>query len=320
MDINVAQSSPGGSAAASEPRHAVHSIDHYALEVPDLAVAEHFFDAFGLIPLRKGNSLDVFAGDQHCWARFYEGEQKRLAYLSFNCFAGDFDGIRRQLADCGATFVTDVPFGSEEGVWFFDVDGNLVQVKVGPKTSPSAKSTVRMESAPAGRRGAVVRSQVRRVHPRRLSHVLLFSPGVPRALDFYRNALGLRLSDRSDDVIAFTHAPYGSDHHLLAFVKSSAKGWHHAAWDVESVDQIGQGASQMANAGYKLGWGTGRHVLGSNYFFYVLDPWGSFCEYSADIDYIAAGQSWPAGDFPAEDSLYQWGPDVPDYFIRNTEA
>ncbi|MNL77521.1 hypothetical protein D3C87_2037270 [compost metagenome] len=61
-------------------------------------------------------------------------------------------------------------------------------------------------------------------------------------------------------------------------------------------------------------------MLGSNYFFYVLDPWGSFCEYSADIDYIPAGHDWPSGDFAPEDSLYQWGPDVPDYFIRNTEA
>ena len=68
MDINETHSRLGGSAAASGPRHAVHSIDHYALEVPDLAVAEHFLDAFGLIPQRKGNSLEVFAGDQHFWA------------------------------------------------------------------------------------------------------------------------------------------------------------------------------------------------------------------------------------------------------------
>ena len=32
-------------------------------------------------------------------------------------------------------------------------------------------------------------------------------------------------------------------------------------------------------------------VLGSNYFHYVRDPWGSFAEYSCDIDYIPKEQS-----------------------------
>lgn len=320
MDINGAQPGTQSCVPAAAPQHAVHSIDHYALEVPDLAVAEQFLEAFGLTLRRQAGWLEAFAADGHRWARFREGDQKRLAYLSFRCFAEDLAGIRQQLADAGATFVDDVPFDQPDGIWFIDVDGNLIQVRVGPKTSPYTKLAAGLDSTLAGERGALVRSQVQKVRPRRLSHVLLFSPNVQRTLDFYRDALGLRLSDRSADIIAFTHAPHGSDHHLLALVKSSAKGWHHAAWDVASVNEVGQGAAQMANAGYTRGWGTGRHVLGSNYFFYVLDPWGSFCEYSADIDYIPAGQVWPAGDFAPEDSLYQWGPDVPDYFVRNTEA
>ncbi|MCY1210791.1 Manganese-dependent 2,3-dihydroxybiphenyl 1,2-dioxygenase [compost metagenome] len=306
--------------AAAFPRYAVHSIDHYALEVPDLAVAEHFLDAFGLALRRHAGWLEAYASDGHCWARFHEGERKRLAYLSFNCYAQDLAGIRQQLADAGAAFVDDAPYGQADGIWFVDLDGNLVQVKAGPKTSPDAKLGAGLDSTPPGQRGATVRSQVQKVHPRRLSHVLLFTPNVPEAVAFYRDTLGLRLSDGAGDIIAFTHAPHGCDHHLVALVKSSARGWHHAAWDVASVNEVGQGAAQMANAGYSRGWGTGRHVLGSNYFFYVLDPWGSFCEYSADIDYIPAGHDWPSGDFAPEDSLYQWGPDVPDYFIRNTEA
>ena len=61
-----------------------------------------------------------------------------------------------------------------------------------------------------------------------------------------------------------------------------------------SIDEIGIGAAHMADMGYTRGWGLGRHVLRSNYFHYFQDPWGSFAEYSADIDYIAARQSWPA--------------------------
>ena len=152
---------------------------------------------------------------------------------------------------------------------------------------------------PLPRRGSHTRSASKQVKPRRLSHVLLFTPDVLGALDFYARALGLRLSDKSIDIIAFTHAPHGSDHHLVAFAKSSARGWHHSAWDVENVNMVGEGASQMHAAGFSKGWGTGRHVLGSNYFHYVQDPWGSFCEYSADIDFVSAGHEWPAGDLNA---------------------
>ena len=75
----------------------------------------------------------------------------------------------------------------------------------------------------------------------------------------------------------------------------------------------------MDAQGYTHGWGVGRHVLGSNYFHYVRDPWGSFAEYSYDIDFIPADVDWPAADHPPEDSFYVWGPPVPDDFVINHE-
>ena len=86
------------------------------------------------------------------------------------------------------------------------------------------------------------------------------------------------------------------------------------------IREIGKGAMQMAEKGFQKGWGLGRHVLGSNYFHYVQDPWGSYSEYSADIDYIPVDCDWDAGDYPPEDSIYLWGPDIPKDFIVNHEA
>ena len=57
---------------------------------------------------------------------------------------------------------------------------------------------------------------------------------------------------------------------------------------MSGIDDIGLGAMHMAGKGHSAGWGLGRHVLGSNYFHYVRDPWGSYAEYSCDIDYIPA--------------------------------
>ncbi|MBR8403876.1 VOC family protein [Burkholderia cenocepacia] len=300
----------------------VHSIDHFALNVPSIGDAARFFHAFGLDVATagvQGQELELRAADGHRWARILPALTKRLAWLSFNCFEADLDTLRAQVQAAGVAIETDLAPDSV-GFWFRDLDGNLIQVKSGPKTSPSSKIQCVLSSSAADERGSHTRSESKTVRPRRLSHVLLFSPDVPRIVEFYGKTLGLRLSDRSLDIIAFTHAPHGSDHHLVAFAKSSARGWHHSAWDVDNINVVGEGASQMAAAGYTKGWGTGRHVLGSNYFHYVEDPWGSFCEYSADIDFVSAGHPWLAGDFPPEESLYLWGPAVPENFVRNTEV
>ena len=86
------------------------------------------------------------------------------------------------------------------------------------------------------------------------------------------------------------------------------------------MNEIGLGAMLMADKGYTKGWGLGRHVLGSNFFHYVQDPWGSFCEYSSDIDYIpktsGGKRAITAGGFV----LPLWGPNAPDDFVHNYEA
>lgn len=306
-----------------ESRFGIHSIDHFALEVPSLYEAQKFFKAFGLRVEREElpAHLAVRAGEsEHVWAKIFPGRAKRLAYLRLNCYGNEFEGLVEQVERHGGTAVKQGAYVDAQGFWFNDPDGNLLHLQVGPKCSPSAPSEPQRTWRAAGTRGVGGRSEAAQVHPRRLSHVLMFSADINRSIAFYRVALGLRLSDRSRDIVAFLHARHGSDHHLIAFAQSTAKGWHHSAWDVRDVDEVGRGAEQMRKAGYCEGWGTGRHVLGSNHFHYVRDPWGSFAEYSSDIDFVPAGHAWPAGDFPPEDSLYLWGPQLPPYFIENTEG
>ncbi len=305
-----------------ESRFGIHSIDHFALEVPSLPQAQDFFGRFGLEVSSPGAGqleLRTF-GNPHVWGCIREGESKRLAYLSLHCYANEYEPLVAQIHALGGQPAAAYPTADAEGFWFFDTDGNLLRLKVGDKTTPSALMPQPGKAQRAGRRGVAGRRAARTVHPRRLSHVLLFTSDINRSIAFYRDALGLRLSDRSGDVVAFLHARHGSDHHLIAFAASSARGWHHSSWDVESVDDVGLGGEQMRKAGYTEGWGTARHVLGSNYFYYVRDPWGSFAEYSANMDFVPAGMAWAAEDHPLEDSLYLWGPALPDYFIQNSEA
>jgi len=204
-----------------------------------------------------------------------------------------------------------------------DPDGIAVQVVAAEKVTPASPAVMDPPAVKVNAIGAAIapsRSAAEQVRPQRLSHLLLFCTDVPRSLGFYSDVLGLRLSDRSQDLIAFTHGAHASDHHLLALVKSEAPGLHHSSWIVRNVDEIGRGMEQMLAAGFTEGWGVGRHVIGSNYFYYARDPWGSFAELSCGIDFIDAATEWPAGDHPPEDSFYLWGPAVPEYLTVNHEA
>ena len=299
----------------------VHSLDHFAMTVPDLAVARDFYVNFGLEVQEEAASLGLYVhGSPHRWGMLSEGPRKRLGFMSFGVFDDDLDRFRRRLQDQGIAQL-DPPEGhASNGIWLRDHDQNLIELRVAEKSSPSEKSTVWIASSPGGVRGAPGRIAAPKARPRRFSHMLVFTTDVLKAIEFYSRVLGLRLSDRSGDMIAFMHGIHGSDHHMLALAKSSAPGLHHFSWDVGSVHDIGLGAKQMLECGYARGWGLGRHVLGSNYFHYVRDPWGSHCEYSCDIDYVPATCDWDAGDHPGEDSIYVWGPDMPDDFVHNFEA
>ena len=313
----------GGHIAATRRPGAlgVHSLDLVDVTVPDLRPAADFYRAFGLDVREEGNALALYtSGHAHRWARFTEAKEKRLSRLTFGAFADDMERFRQRLRERGITPI-DPPRGAEaDGLWLRDPDGLAIEIRVAEKSSPSDKAPMTMVSAPAGTAAAPSRSRAGLVRPRRLSHALLFSSDIGRSIGFYQDVLGLRLSDRSGDGIAFLHGIHGSDHHMVAFARSGGNGLHHLSWDVASIDEIGLGAMQMADKGFSAGWGLGRHVLGSNYFHYVRDPWGSWCEYSADIDYVPADHDWTSGDHPAEDAFYVWGPNPPADFVVNHEA
>lgn len=299
----------------------VHSLDHFSVTVPKMSVAEDFYAAFGLDLKADGNHLGLTTFDSsHRWGVLTEGPAKKLQYISFGAFEEDFDQIRTRVESAGVKLLDPPPGFDSNGFWFADPDNILIEVKIAEKSSPNDKMSFEMDTVDGGRRGAPYRRLADQVRPRRMAHILLFTTNVARAIEFYGRTLGLRLSDRSGDGIAFLHGIHGSDHHMIAFAKSSAPGFHHVSWDLPNVNLVGLGAMQMADKGFTQGWGLGRHVLGSNYFHYVRDPWGSYCEYSSDIDYIPVTCDWDPGDHPAEDSLYLWGPEVPKDFVTNYEA
>lgn len=299
----------------------VHSVDHFGLNVPDLAEAEHFYRSFGMdVQAESARLVLRTAGNPHTWAAIQEGSRKSLRYISFGAYEEDFPRFRERLERMGIQRLDSPPGYESNGLWFRDHDQNLVEIRVCEKTSPHEKTPFAMRSTPGGERGAPMRAEALEIRPKRMSHVLLFTTDVERAIRFYTQVLGLHLTDRGGDAIAFLHGIHGSDHHMFAVALSPAPGFHHASWGVDSINEVGLGAMQMADRGYSAGWGLLRHVLGSNYSHYVRDPWGSYFEYTCDIDYIPKNYPWKAGHYKPEDSIYLWGPNLPEDFIVNSEV
>lgn len=139
-----------------EARYGIHSIDHFTLEVPSLEKARSFFTQFGLDVMAEGPQLALRSfGNAHVWMRFQEGPSKRMAYLGLLCYAEEFEELVAQIQANGAR---PAPSGADRntgGFWFLDPDCNLIQLKIGPKTTLSGLAP-RADTAPrAGQRGMV---------------------------------------------------------------------------------------------------------------------------------------------------------------------
>jgi len=299
---------------------AVQNLLSYALTIPDLETGRRFYGDFGLLPEERDGVIACRCeGRDQDQVLLVEGPRKRLHHLRFGSDEAGVAAIHARAKQHNIGEIDPPHRAFNGGLWLRDPDGHAVNIRAESaqpwRPAPPLKLNNPGHYTRAGR-GCPPRGSVR---PHRLGHVLLHTPDPQRMMAFYSDVLGLRLSDRVPGIIAFMHLPGGGDHHVLALLKDERPGFHHASFEVGSVDEIGLGAQAMLAAGYRDGWGLGRHVLGSNFFHYLRDPWNSLAEYFCDIDQIPADGSWRAQDWGPEDSLYRWGPPVPPDFPANFE-
>jgi catechol 2,3-dioxygenase-like lactoylglutathione lyase family enzyme len=268
----------------------------------------------------RGNRLDVHThGHNHRWGTIVEGSRKRLSHLSFGVFEDDFPRFKERLNNLRVPLLEAPPGFESNGLWFHSPDGLLMELRVADKTSPNEKSSFMMASAPAGTQSSPNRSQAPRTNPRRLAHVLVFTADVAASIAFYERVLGLRLSDRSNDGIAFMHGIHGSDHHLLALAKAQGPGPHHLSWDVGSINDIGLGATHMADKGYALGGDS--DVTCSVLIISITCAIHGAVTQNTPLTSTTSPSNcdWHGQDNPGHDSFYLWGPTPPKDFAVNHE-
>lgn len=301
----------------------IRNLQYIALTVPDLAVGSKFYADFGMDAREEAGRVVVRCdGRDQDQVLLLEGKKKQMHHVAFGTRAAELEGLKQRLQHKGTRLIDAPHEAAGDGIWFRDPDGLLVNVRTAESAPWRSASEWKINNPGHLNRAGVPGHPKRdmQVRPTRLGHALRFTPQLDLMVDFYTQVVGLKLSDRAHDIVAFMHAHGGSDHHIFGFIKSDKPGFHHASFEVANVDEIGIGACRMLDQGYGDGWGFGRHVIGSNFFHYVRDPWNSMAEYFCDIDYIPADMDWKPTNYPAEDSLYVWGPKPPEAFGVNFEA
>ncbi len=148
----------------------VHSVDHFALDVPDLGEARRFYETFGLDVRDENGGLALYTKDHpHRWGTLRQVDgPKRLRYLSFGIFEEDQRAFEKHLDALGVEHIPAPDGVDSNGIWFTGYDGLPINVRVAEKASPDTKSIFGFESSEPGLSGAIPNSKAPRVHPRRL--------------------------------------------------------------------------------------------------------------------------------------------------------
>ena len=143
--------------------------------------------------------------------------------------------------------------------------------------------------------------------PRSLGHIVFWSEDPDRSLKFYVDRLGFKVTDHvKNRGGVFARAPGSRDHHNLFFLGKPGMptSFQHLECHFADFQEVVIGGMHLNKQGWKTARGPGRHVLGSNYFWYFVTPMGGAFELSADIDQI--DDNWVPGEWNSLGEVSGW--------------
>jgi catechol 2,3-dioxygenase-like lactoylglutathione lyase family enzyme len=156
--------------------------------------------------------------------------------------------------------------------------------------------------------------------PRRVGHVVFGTTDVAASVCFYNEGLGFRISDvLGGGMAAFLRC--STDHHNLLLMPAPVPCLNHYAVEMDDIDAIGLTGAQVVRERPDASvYGIGRHVLGANLFWYLLDPAGGMFELFSDMDQITDDEAWDAEERrddwdPFTVASWEPGPAKPDFFL-----
>ena len=175
--------------------------------------------------------------------------------------------VDRNVTSSGAAIHAVDPWGM--GIGFTVAHGNALEVA--QRSEREANEPFAMEA---------------RVQPSRIGHVVLNVPDdrFAQTQSFYLDRLNFRLTDRVNEFGDFMRCSGSRDHHNQFLLKKPQGGLNHVAFEVPRIDEIIVGGTNMRKRGWEQATSLGRHIMGSNVFWYFQNPSGGLAEYFSDMD------------------------------------
>ena len=254
----------------SEPQ--VTGLRSIEYNVPDAARTSRFYEeCWGLSKVAEKNGAHYLraTGDEHHIVALHQGSQacvKRINFAAQNSSA--VDALNAKLRGLGAK-VDDAPApiqgpGGGYGFSFSDPDGLIYAI--------SSDVEQHLDATMAEDR------------PFKLSHAVLNSEKVNEQTEYFCDALGFRVSDKTERMHFIRCS---MDHHSIAFAHANGPSLNHAAFEVPNFDALMRGSGRMKQKGFNVQWGIGRHGPGNNLFGYFFDPNGLVVEYTAEVEQVS---------------------------------
>jgi catechol 2,3-dioxygenase-like lactoylglutathione lyase family enzyme len=119
---------------------------------------------------------------------------------------------------------------------------------------------------------------------RSLSHVVMFTKDKVKSEKFYAERLKFRTVDVFTNLGPFMRPAGTPEHHTLFLIQAPVVGLQHFTFHFSGMNELLKAGWEFQKLGYKSFWGPGRHILGSNYFWYFNSPFGGLIEFDADMD------------------------------------
>ena len=290
---------------------ALHRLTSITMGVPNVAQTAAYYTDFGLTGEADGWFATQDAGRQ---LRIVPAPTRRLVEVRIGVdtpddLAAAASRLKRLGVDAAIRDTALTAYDKATAVRaVLEIAPRLVQ---DPQPATAYNGPGRAERTGTRAPGLLRTGQVR---PRKLGHAVVGTPDLDGTTAFFREGLGFKASDYVKDHGAFLRC--STDHHNILVLAAPVTYLHHTSWQVDDVDDIGRGAAAMLeDHPERHVWGLGRHHAGSNFFWYLKDPAGTFSEYYSDMDCIVEDQLWTPEVLEGAKGLFNWGPPPPPSFL-----
>lgn len=271
------------SPSATRPKISLKRIAHVYYTHANLNKAHEFLQDFGFNPVKQLEDKIYYRGYgtepfTYCATKGSDDAFGGAAFVVDSI--DDLELATQVLPGASQIYDLDAPGGGKCVTFHDQVDGFPFHLVYGQEPVEMSNNLPELDyNYPTTKNRAVNKTQRFKKGPspiHKLGHFGLCVTDYKRAFDFYISHFNFKPSeivydDRGVDITTFLHLDRGEemvDHHCFFFFEGPKFHVHHSSFEVHDFDIQALGHQWLKEKGYKLVWGVGRHVMGSQIFDY----------------------------------------------------